>query len=625
MIRRQEDGIIAALKSSSHPWDDPGFEGLVRTGSPSRFQDDIWEQPVHVRTQRRGHVRIRFNVELGNGECLTDPHLADLLWASKCFIWSLMHCGTRGKGGAPSTVRSSWDKFLALIKWMREYSYDSFEELEEDAIRDYVQHVKESKATSVTKSRLLKVLLDLYLHQERLPEGFRLLNHPFAGDIDPQRFGKAARQEAQSIPHVPDEVIIPVLMEARRWIEDYSSDVIRLTEEAHLIGATPGSAEYASKRKRLALIRSFRPSAGETGGWYTSPLRGVHDLLSLQHRLHAAAIIVIGCFAGLRLHEVLALDPGCIRGPVVSEDGTMELFYLRGTTVKISPRRIGHDREWVAGARPAATDERVVVVEAIRALEALHRAARVRYGGLLFSTKERNTGYSVRKFQSLLNDFFALVPAAEGWQPTSHQFRKTFARFVSRYDTNHNAALAQQLGHVRLAMTDAYAAKDLDLVRLLEREHAEVVSDGFMALLRAEEMAGKRGEEIVRSVARLRAKIADEAEFIAICGRLGRDANIVLHLGEHGACYFRQSTAACGGTKAPNLAVRTPTMCLECENLVVTEEHRPFWERRVQDNERLLQDYPDAWPALVEKWTGNVAKARRLLAKLAASREILTK
>src|SRR5271157_508823 len=123
MIRRQEDGIIAALKSSSHPWDDPGFDGLVRTGSPSRFQDDIWEQPVHVRTQRRGHVRIPFNVELGNGECLTDPHLADLLWASKCFIWSLMHCGTRGKGGAPSTVRSSWDKFLALIKWMREYSY----------------------------------------------------------------------------------------------------------------------------------------------------------------------------------------------------------------------------------------------------------------------------------------------------------------------------------------------------------------------------------------------------------------------------------------------------------------------------------------------------------------------
>jgi hypothetical protein len=375
---------------------------------------------------------------------------------------------------------------------------------------------------------------------------------------------------------------------------------------------------------RAAAIRSFRPSTDDAGNWYTGPLAGANDLHALQKRIQAAAIIIIGCFAGPRIHEILSLEPGCIRGPVVSEDGSLEIFYLKGVTVKISPKTFGHEREWVVGARPAGVEEKMVVVEAVRVLEAFHRAAQATYPKLIFSA-QRDSGARYGTLHGMLLDFFAGVPASKHWTVSPHQFRKTFARFISRYDTRYNAALSQQLGHVRLAMTDAYAAKDLDLVRLLEREHVELVSEGFMALLRAEEMAGKKGEEIVRSIARLRAKIADEAEFIAICGRLGRDADIVLHLGEHGACYFRQSTALCGGAKAPNLAVRTPSMCLECQNLVVTEKHRPFWERRVQDNQRLLKDYPDALPALREKWSTSLAQAARLLAKLAESRQILSK
>ena len=65
-------------------------------------------------------------------------------------------------------------------------------------------------------------------------------------------------------------------------------------------------------------------------------------------------------------------------------------------------------------------------------------------------------------------------------------------------------------------------------------------------------------------------------------------------------------------------------MCLGCANFVVTQEHRPFWERRVQDNERLLAAYPDALPALRDKWTAGLSEANRLLAKLEESRAILS-
>ena len=625
MLRPNRDGHNKTSPLPNNPWDDPNFDASVRDGSNSRFQDSIWEQPVYVLTQTRSRVRINFDIDLGTGERLTDPHLSDLLWACKCYIWSQIHASNRGKG-APATVRRHWMNLSFLVKWMRAYSYDAFVDMDQEAIRDYTHYVRQSAASSHTRARYLQILRDIYFHKDQLPEGFRLLSHPFGGEADPERFNKTSLRSGNSIPFIPDEVIIPTLIEARRWLEQYAADVVRLTEQAEACGATPGTVGYdQNRKKRVAVIRSFVPSAGVPGDWHVNPITHVKDLYALQKRVHAAAIIVIGCFAGLRLHEILTLEPGCIRGPVPSEDGTLELFYVRGSTVKVSPHSSGHAREWVAGARPVGTTEKLAIVEAVRVLEAIHRASPIRYAKLLFSPRD-NVGYTVITLQQLLQDFFTLTtPSTKRWRVTSHQLRKTFARFVSRYDTKNNAALSQQLGHVRLAMTDAYAAKDLDLIQLLKRENTEIVGEGFMALLRAGEMAGKKGEEIVLSIARLRAKIADEGEFISICSRLGRDADIVLHLGEHGACYFRQSTAACGGATGPNLAVRTPTMCLGCENLVVTEEHRLFWERRVRDNERLLKDYPDAWPTLIEKWTKNLAQAKQLLAKLTTSREILHK
>jgi hypothetical protein len=620
VLLEREDDTSEASRLPGNPWENPDFDAPVRHECKSRFQDDTWEQPVTSLSRHRAEGRIKFDADLGSGERLTDPHLRELLWACKCYVWNLIH--EEGKG-APKTVRSSWLYLLCLVRWMRQYSYDAFGELDEDAVLDYVHHVNQADTTPLGKANRLKALRKLYHYQDRLPEGSRLLVHPFGGDWYPNGF---APRSLGSIPFIPDEVIIPVLTEARLWIEQYSADIIRLTEEVGRIGVPSNRGpDYGRKSsKRAAAIRSFRPSPGIAGNWFSRPLTAAYELYALHKRIQSAAIIIIGCFAGPRLHEILSLEPGCIRGPVKSEDGCLDIFYIKGATVKVSPNTFGHAREWVAGARPAGVEERMDVVEAVRVLEAIHRAVEPTYPKLIF-TALRDMGPTYVTLSHMLRDFFGTVPASKHWSVSSHQFRKTFARFVSRYDSRHNAALSQQLGHVRLAMTDAYAAKDLDLVRLLEREHAEMVSEGFMALLSAKEMAGKKGEEIVRSVARLRAKIADEAEFIAICGRLGRDADIVLHLGEHGACYFRQSAALCGGVKAPNLAVRTPSMCLECENLVVTEDHRPFWERRVQDNQRLLQDYPDALPALRDKWATSLGQATRLLAKLAESRQILSR
>jgi hypothetical protein len=254
----QHDDSSNAVQLPLNPWEDPAFDAPVRTGSASRFQENTWEQPVNVLTIRPSDVRISFDADLGSGERLTDPHLRELLWAAKCFVWSLIHSGGRGKG-APRTVRQNWNDVLALLKWMRQYSYGSFGELSADAILDYIYHVQELRATPLARALRLKILRDPYLHQERLPDGLRLAVHPFGGDTDPQRFFKAARQKLQGIPAIPDEVIIPVVMEARRWLEQYPADVIRLTEEAEAVGATYGAAHYWQKTKKRAARSLFSP------------------------------------------------------------------------------------------------------------------------------------------------------------------------------------------------------------------------------------------------------------------------------------------------------------------------------------------------------------------------------
>ena len=126
---------------------------------------------------------------LGPKERLTDPHLRKLLWACKCYVWNLIYGSGRGKG-APATVRQHWDNLLALVKWMRQYSYEAFGELQADAVLDYVHHVKHLQAGPQVKAGRLKVLRDFYFQQDRLPKGFKLAAHPFGGDPDPERFAR---------------------------------------------------------------------------------------------------------------------------------------------------------------------------------------------------------------------------------------------------------------------------------------------------------------------------------------------------------------------------------------------------------------------------------------------------
>ena len=63
-----------------------------------------------------------------------------------------------------------------------------------------------------------------------------------------------------------------------------------------------------------------------------------------------------------------------------------------------------------------------------------------------------------------------------------HMFRRTFARYVARYDTTNLLALKEHFKHISLSMTDYYVGNDLELWMLMEEIFGENSHLGTLAI-----------------------------------------------------------------------------------------------------------------------------------------------
>ena len=81
-----------------------------------------------------------------------------------------------------------------------------------------------------------------------------------------------------------------------------------------------------------------------------------------------------------------------------------------------------------------------------------------------------------------------------------HMFRRTFARYVVRYDTTNLLALKEHFKHISLSMTDHYVGNDLELWMLLEEETDSASFESFDKALRADQLAGPGGVRLRKKV-----------------------------------------------------------------------------------------------------------------------------
>jgi hypothetical protein len=200
---------------------------------------------------------------------------------------------------------------------------------------------------------------------------------------------------------------------------------------------------------------------------------------------------------------------------------------------------------------------------------------------------------------------------------TTHQGRKTFARFVGRRDRTGLHALQAHYGHVSRIMTDrAYVGTDFDLAELIDAQAMEETRAALEELLTATRLAGKGGHQIAaRSPFRGRTRDGDVQQYVEF---ILTESDMRLGACDWGYCVYRRESSAClGDDRGPNPALRTENTCITCANFAVTDRHRPVWETRWRRNLDLL-----AHPMLDEESRTlaqtRIAECERVLAALDA-------
>jgi hypothetical protein len=327
-------------------------------------------------------------------------------------------------------------------------------------------------------------------------------------------------------------------------------------------------------------------------------VRSVRELVRRTDLLYAACFVVISYLVGPRVSEILHLKAGCVHRR--SAEGASEpVTVMVGAIFKRQSGYHGRAHEWVAP--PAA-------VQAVAVLEALSAGQRAVAGREeLWLRRRRGNGAtewhevepelleipSTARVSIQLERFGAwlgLTYEGRPWRLTTHQGRKTFARFVALRDRTCLFALAQQLGHRERAETDnGYAGSDYRLTQEIDAEILEQSVNAWEHMLAAPGLGGRAGEEIVANRPRFRGKRIKED--LASYARLLVDAGLVLGVCDWGFCVYREEYSACLGNAAgPNPARREPSTCARCQNFVVSEQHRPYWANQVHRCQGLLDE-----------------------------------
>lgn len=568
----------------------------LRVSPYSLFGDDHWQMARDV----VGHEDTTFGIDwafgLTDGSRFSDPCWHELSQATKLFLWSLHSDPMPGRAAVVlRTLVVHGHRLRSMLRWMIADGIKRWADLDRDAIERLFAHLnaRRGRPLAASTARGYQGTLHIfYLQRARLPD---------APLVDPPPYDRLGEwRPGERLPHTPDAIAVPLLASALHLIGEPADAILALRDDmqerydrAIREGVTHKGAML---RIRVALRKlpaiSLRAGTEATGAM---ALKIFRESLS---RLYDACFVVIAYLIGARVSEILTLETGCIEW-LETEDGERQA-YLVGAIRKDAPGPEGLVHRWVAPDP---------VVRAVAVLERLSAPWREIDGRpLLWLTQSTpscplpSPGLTIMPLtidtvNERLNKRY--VPAiglphyqGKPWRLTTHQGRKTFARFIGRRDRTGLAALAKHLGHVTRAMTDrGYVGTDFELAELVDAQAASETRAALEELLVAPRLGGKAGRAIAaRSPFRGRTHKASDLD--AYITNLLAETDMRLGVCDWGYCLYRRETSAClGSDKEPNPTLRTQSVCATCANFVVSERHRPVWEDRLGRNLALLDRF----------------------------------
>lgn len=453
-----------------------------------------------------------------------------------------------------------------------------------------------------------------------------------------------------SMESLSDDALVEILNTAFWFLSTPAADVIELQrryfdayqEDVREKSIVSGVAS-ASSVLRLITETTFSVPDGSEAPWrgplqpHSRTLTDGREVQVSGVQLIRRLIIEAQTAAQLTLQGLSAVRAGALCAAVVdpplegklpscvevrpSIDGSLDVFYLVTVETKITKKK----ESWPLGSRPVGSTYLPLPVQAIdvltRLLEPWRRLGGTRSLLLTFSAarglpKSRSSiGKMTADTLTVMGREFVLKYCdTRNFDPETyrdivselgfrgHRFRNTFARFLFRTNSKLVPALSQHFRHLSIAMTERrYVGTDVDMLEAMDSERVFATAHLFQSILSGEELASGLGAKLIREHAdALRAQIAvseGETDFDRIVSFLKREEILIWPNG-NGDCVINlmPRSAAChaaAGTshwrqRAPNLAVRTPSLCAGCRCNVVTARNLEFWRKRLSDLSRVL-------------------------------------
>ena len=327
---------------------------------------------------------------------------------------------------------------------------------------------------------------------------------------------------------------------------------------------------------------------------------------------------------GFREPEINGL---CAFWPRVAEvglDGTEEYLFVNGRIYKTAQSTEGKPHAWVA---PAIIERVIEVLEQLSAslrnkcdrteLLLTSRSGTGWLGERPGDSVEIIAGPSVGKRLNRHFGLFIGLPKYRGktWHWSTHQGRKTFARFIAKEDRSGLHALKEHFGHRSVVITDqAYAGADYEMSELIGQAAQEEMVTAYAEALTAERLAGATGARI-NERSPFRGQLVKDGALEYARRRLN-DTGSTFHRCDYGYCYYSQRHAACHGDEyGPNHALRTQNTCVDCKNFIVVPKHGPVWEERRRAYVEFLQssDTEDGIRGTIEE---KISECDRVLSQL---------
>ena len=583
----------------------------------SKWGDSVW---YFAGPPGNSNPRVSWDFVLCDGTRFIDEKWTPWRESAKRFLISLRDDPPPGYRPARESSLGYYFCYLrVLIRWMADEGDRGFKALDRNRAERFIEYVscRPGRRGTVSNHIIIRYrvfLKKIYLQGKKFPE--MNIEDPLPPGIPFEN------RQSHSIPHTPDEIAVPLLSAALRLIEAPASDVVDLytrAQSAYDAAIQSGKAMETAAKVAIKEIADFSVTTipGEGVPWWTSPITDTRTIARMKEHIYAACLLVVVYFSGTRMSEILGLKTGCIEKHL-SADGHETFWYLAGRIYKTARTDGGDAHKWVVPPP---------VERAIRVMEELSRPCREHANRdelwLVYSSSGmlgKNARISVpihKTIQKMVNHhFFDFInlPNYRGkrWHWSSHQGRKTFARFVGKRDRTSLFALAQHFGHVERAMTDScYVGTDFDLKDLVDSAFSEEAEKVLAELLTATSLGGKAGRRIMKRSPFLGRTIDRSVdEFVR---KYVAETGLVLVACEWGYCLYKQETSACHGDRhGPNPVLREETTCSACKNFAVTETHRPYWEEFRSENQALLE-YREIGPRTRELAEMRLTECNRIL------------